>query len=94
MALGKVVGPLPSSFKYTDPSQDYDNDTQTSKQEPALRVAVVLLKKLFFIFICVWVFSLHVCLHTTCIQCLWSLEEATESPGTSIAGVCEPLCRG
>lgn len=87
MGLGKVVGPSLSSFKHADPSQGYDNDVQTSKREPALRVAVVLLKKACLYFrMCLGVFP-------TCMQCLWSLEEATESPETSIAGVCEALCR-
>lgn len=57
MGLGKVAGPSLSSFKHADPSQGYDNDAQTSKREPALRVAAVLLKKACLYFrMCLGVF--------------------------------------
>ena len=46
----------------------------------------------FLIFLCVWLFCLHVCMCTTCMQCLWRPEEGSRFPGTGITSGCEPPC--
>lgn len=50
------------------------------------------LKNIFFI-LCVWVFWLHVCLCTTCVQCLRRPDAGSEWLGVGDTDSCEPLCR-
>lgn len=50
------------------------------------------LKNIYFI-LCVWVFWLHVCLCTTCVQSLRRPDESSEWLGVGDTERCEPLCR-
>lgn len=50
----------------------------------SLIILSVLTFLMIYLFLCVWMFSLHICLTTTCVQCLLRPEEGITFSGTVV----------
>lgn len=49
----------------------------------------IIFQKNFICILCIWLFYLHVCVCTKCIQCAERTEEGIWSPGTGVSIRCE-----
>lgn len=75
------------------------NGTLISAEKPVLAITETSFQpcifwvtlSLFYPFnLCIWIFCLHVCLITKCVQCQKRPEEDIVSPPTKVADGCEP----